>query len=845
MKTNKLPDGSTWNQFKLSNVTENQEVKVTFSPDTNADGIPDKYQTVVITAAADGAGTVDPLKNEITLGEDATFTVTPGEGMALYQVKSGDNVLYTNTSENPFTGTYVVSDVMEDTLLTFVFSADTDGDGIPDASETWYKVTMAGDDNVSVTSNGQPNEVNVKIGNSATVEFAPSAGYAVDTVTIDGESYINDGKTDAPNGIDWTSYTFDNVQDDHTITVTSAETTDDSGVADKYKLTVTPVIVGATGGQVTLSPQLVVYGHDVDISITPDEGMSVDTIETITDTYINDPDFGAAQVDGVGYETVQEAVDNVPTGSVVTLNEDITDTTTISGDKEITLDLAGHTINVANGRAIVADGATVNIGNAKEDSISTFALMNDLSAEDTAKEEGTVIASTIPVFAINGGDVTINGGYYESLTNMAVAAGGSGDDHGAGNVTINGGYFKGHESTLLAFKASTLTVNDGTFEALNNAVVAGNGSTGLGGTTINIHGGTFIGKQGTSGRIACGIYQPQTGVTTIDGGTWNIENGAGIVQRAGTVNISDSEWIMTGTSTGAVGDAQRQLGCYGVVMDTGAGYPNYADASIILSGVTMTSDAGIIDTTDKDGITGTVTINSGNYNHDVQPYVGESKVCVGVVAGGYSVTNGTAADADSMETLQAAVNNADVNRINITAPITLTQELQINRPITVIGSDNKIEISHQGKGITFLKDSVSTGISIESTADNTDWHSAYGIQFYTAQHRIDGFKSSGGNAAALVNSANVKMEGTIDVSGNTFGGIEVSKGSAQGLSAGMLDITDANIVNTSEEYAKPTIWIDGTTEDIGTVVGIGDMTMAIIAEQNQYYLDAAHAVESV
>lgn len=49
MKTNKLPDGSTWNQFKLSNVTENQEVKVTFSPDTNADGIPDKYQTVVIT----------------------------------------------------------------------------------------------------------------------------------------------------------------------------------------------------------------------------------------------------------------------------------------------------------------------------------------------------------------------------------------------------------------------------------------------------------------------------------------------------------------------------------------------------------------------------------------------------------------------------------------------------------------------------------------------------------------------------------------------------------------------------------------------------------------------------
>ena len=106
MSTNQLPQGSTWNKFIIKNVTENQEIRVTFSSDSNSDGVPDKYQTVVVTATADGSGTVDPLKKEIALGDDLTFTVTPGEGQALYQIKNGDEILYTNTAESPFNGTF-------------------------------------------------------------------------------------------------------------------------------------------------------------------------------------------------------------------------------------------------------------------------------------------------------------------------------------------------------------------------------------------------------------------------------------------------------------------------------------------------------------------------------------------------------------------------------------------------------------------------------------------------------------------------------------------------------------------------------------------------------------------
>lgn len=61
-RTNKLPEGSTWEQFKLENVQKDTNVSVTFAPDTNKNNIPDKYEEVVVTADTDGNGTVSPSK---------------------------------------------------------------------------------------------------------------------------------------------------------------------------------------------------------------------------------------------------------------------------------------------------------------------------------------------------------------------------------------------------------------------------------------------------------------------------------------------------------------------------------------------------------------------------------------------------------------------------------------------------------------------------------------------------------------------------------------------------------------------------------------------------------------
>ena len=75
----------------------------------------------------------------------------------------------------------------------------------------------------------------------------------------------------------------------------------------------------------------------------------------------------------------------------------------------------------------------------------------------------------------------------------------------------------------------------------------------------------------------------------------------------------------------------------------------------------------------------------------------------------------------------------------------------------------------------------------------------------------------------LVGSSDVTLKGTIDVSGNAFGGIEVSKGSELERMPS-LDATEATLVNTDEKVTLPTVWEDGVTDcvtlDLVKVTGV-------------------------
>ena len=200
--------------------------------------------------------------------------------------------------------------------------------------------------------------------------------------------------------------------------------------------------------------------------------------------------------------------------------------------------------------------------------------------------------------------------------------------------------------------------------------------------------------------------------------------------------------------------------------------------------------------------------------------------------------------ANDIEAITNAVTDPEIDTVSISAPMESNVNTQFDKPMTIDGNNEVITQTTTGKTFTMTKDSTVNDVVIASTADNTAWHSSYGIQFYTGNHTLNNAKLSGGNAGIIVNGATLTLSGTIDVSNNTFGGIEVSKGSAEGLTAGVLNINGATLVNTTEEYGKPTIWIDGNTDADGIVNGAETLTMVEVPHgdttQKQYYLNAVN-----
>lgn len=102
---------------------------------------------------------------------------------------------------------------------------------------------------------------------------------------------------------------------------------------------------------------------------------------------------------------------------------------------------------------------------------------------------------------------------------------------------------------------------------------------------------------------------------------------------------------------------------------------------------------------------------------------------------------------------------------------------------------------------------VIENVTVEGNTLLGNWNSAYGIQVYdTKDVVLSDVTISGFDAAILVNGSEVTLEGTVDVSGNEFGGIEVSKGS--GLSNASVLTVNGEVVNSTEADDAPTAWTE-------------------------------------
>lgn len=306
-----------------------------------------------------------------------------------------------------------------------------------------------------------------------------------------------------------------------------------------------------------------------------------------TGTVSVNPANAAASVGGQNYRTLQAAIDAASNRATVVLKQSVVETVRVPAGKELTLDLAGKNIqNGADNKNAVIVSGSLTIQD------STATTQPQVNGSNVTYVSGKITGVNTALAAVNGGEIIVESGSFECTENMGVYAQGNFTPGGAAQnskITVKGGYILAQECAASAQgNGATLDIQGGVLKAKDNAVISGNGTKSstkdCGSTTINISGGTMIGTIQTKGYIACGVYHPQEGTLNITGGKFQIENGVGILVRAGSANITGGEIITTGSVNGKVGDSQIIEGCFGVVYDTVSKYPGAAGTDKIQIG---------------------------------------------------------------------------------------------------------------------------------------------------------------------------------------------------------------------------------------------------------------------
>ena len=233
-----------------------------------------------------------------------------------------------------------------------------------------------------------------------------------------------------------------------------------------------------------------------------------------------------AEVSGVKFATLAEAIAAAKDGDTVTLLADATEDVVV--DKNITLDLGGKTLTGTN---------------------SGYATLSIQNGATTTIKNGSIVGSTsyYTIEIIKGSNATAT---FENLTATAGNTGSSMIDNW-GTLTITSGTYKGGLNVVKSEEGSTLVINGGKF----TLAYSEDGYTGVilvyGDTTIN--GGEFIQSLTSCGRwdhpqvIATGVVEGYTATTKVTGGSFtNLCSGEGIFRGIGKAT-SDNFEVSGGT----------------------------------------------------------------------------------------------------------------------------------------------------------------------------------------------------------------------------------------------------------------------------------------------------------
>ena len=184
------------------------------------------------------------------------------------------------------------------------------------------------------------------------------------------------------------------------------------------------------------------------------------------------------------------------------------------------------------------------------------------------------------------------------------------------------------------------------------------------------------------------------------------------------------------------------------------------------------------------------------------------------------------ATVSTADELSAAIANSSIKTIELADDIALSSQTAIPAGVTLDGNGYTITSSEMNKShsaIVLSTGSTLKNVTVESFATAAGWNGNYGVQAYNATGvTIEDVTVVGFDAGIMVNASEVSLVGTIDVSGNEFGGIEVSKGAAAGLSNAELTIEEGTTLVHAESGEVATVWVCYGKEDSqsaqGTVV---------------------------
>ena len=345
-----------------------------------------------------------------------------------------------------------------------------------------------------------------------------------------------------------------------------------------------------------------------------------------------DNEKAVASVNGVGYDDLQEAIENAGNSDTVKLLKETTSETPIiiSEGQSFTLDLGGNVLTIqgtqevrdvqAFGEGKVTQTAIVNNGTLTiaNGTIITTADCNSITNTGTLEiTQDTVLSNSYETYSgrnliVNLGGTVTTAGQLTSTANNGICTYG-------GNIAVTGGTISATHyqdwsncaSGITIFNRSydnnstgaTVTISGGTIEAAvyaastNNVYSGGNSPSNL-----TITGGTLTATESTA------IYWPSAGTLTIGtegsvgGPTINSERGSAVEICSGTLNVYG------GTLNG--GTKMTEEDSYPTDQDLVDGYRGNSGSAGTGDAVTVISRRG----SGYDTASLTVNISGGTFN---------------------------------------------------------------------------------------------------------------------------------------------------------------------------------------------------------------------------------------